>query len=491
MKLLRWVFRGVAAASALLLLARGVIGPFWRMHSPLTAEGALAICVIGALFSAERGGPAGDAPERGVSKFRWAPVALVLLAAVIGFLPILSMPLITDDYIHIRQIEGGEAPTAIGCLTHSCGGPQFFRPLGFATYRAEWELWNTAAMPRHAFDLILHAISSALFLLLAQRLGVPPPFNWLAGLLFAWNGIRAEAVAWPADRFDTLVLLFSFAAALGVLRGGRLGVIGSAVATAAACLSKESAFVLPVILSLLPAGRVMIASNFAVAAAIFVWRWAVLKGIGGYVGPDGSPAVLQFHAAALAKTFLARIWGVLWFPVNWSRPLEWWMMLGLAAGAVASCLLLRARPERRRLGLCLAGVVIACVPTHAMLLIGPSLERSRYLDFATPAFTFFLVFACIALPRRMGIAALSLMVAFQLAALEHNLRIWSGVSKARYELCRGLADRARNTEGKIAIGDVPLTVDGVYWRNGIEDCLWLEFGIPMGKVQVNETATER
>lgn len=422
----------------------------------------------------------------------------MLFAALIGFLPILSMPLITDDYIHLRQISSGEAPQPLDCLTHACGGPQSFRPLGFATYWAEWELWDTAAIPRHAFDLILHAISSVLFLLLVHRFGVPPPFNWLAGLLFAWNGIRPEAVAWSAARFDTLVLLFAFAAALAVLRGRWLGLIGSVLATAAACLSKESAYVLPVLLALLLgraavtcAGGLLIGSNFAVAAAIFAWRWRALKGIGGYVAQDGAtPTVLQFHAVTLLKTFLARIWGVLAFPVNWARPLEWWMVAGLAAGVAAFLLLLGSRPDRKRVLLCLAGVVVACVPPHHMLLIDSTIERSRYLDLAAPAFTLLLVFACVALPRRAGISALGLMVVFQLAALEHNLRIWHSVSKARYELCRSLAQRARNASGPIVINDVPLAVDGVYWRNGIEDCLWLDFEIPIGKVLVNEQGSE-
>ena len=237
MKFLRWAFVGIAAVSAVLLLARGIIGPFWMMHSPLTAECALAISVLCVLLTGDR--RVREVPA--IAQAHWSHVVLVLLAAAIGFLPVLSMPLITDDYIHLRQISSGEAPTALGCLTHSCGGPQFFRPLGFATYWAEWELWGTAAMPRHALDLILHAMSSVLFLLLVRRLGVRPPFDWLAGLLFAWSGIHVEAVAWPAARFDTLVLLFSLAAALCVLRGGRIGLLVSVLATAAACLSKESA----------------------------------------------------------------------------------------------------------------------------------------------------------------------------------------------------------------------------------------------------------
>ena len=479
----------MAAVSAALIMLRAMAGPLSWMHNPLAAECALAISVILALLLAKPAPLAQDAPQ----PTAWLPLTVVFIAATIAYLPVLSMPLITDDYTHLRQISSGEAPGPLGCLTHACGGPHVFRPLTFATYWAEWDLWRNAPLPRHAFDLILHAGASVFFLLLVQRLGIPPPFDWLAALLFAWNGIRPEAVAWPGARFDTLALLFSLTAALAVLSRGRLWWIASLLATAAACLSKESAYVLPVLLALLLGkralrrpGSILITANLAVAGAIFGWRWWVLKGIGGYVADDGStPAVLQFHAVALAKTFLARIWGILAFPVNWSRSPEWWLIAALAAGVIAPLLLLGSGPDRKRVCLCLAGVAIACAPPYNMLLIDSSLERSRYLDLATPAFTLLLVFACMGLPRRAGIVALGLLVVFQIAALEHNLRIWRSVSTARYDLCRSLAGQARTASGLIAIHDVPLVVDGVYWRNGLEECLSMEFGIPMGTVQVN------
>lgn len=218
------MFRCVAALSAIILLVRGIAGPFWMMHNPLAAEMTFAVSILCSLLTqARRQEPAVLTPR----ETRWPPTVLVPLAALFAFLPILPMPLITDDYRHMRHISTGEAPTPFGCLTHPCGGPNFFRPLGFSTFWGEWKLWKTAAMPCHAFDLTLHAVSSGLFLMLVRRLGVAPPFDWLAGLLFAWNGIRPEAVAWPGARFDTLVLLFSLAAALSVLRGGRLGLFGS------------------------------------------------------------------------------------------------------------------------------------------------------------------------------------------------------------------------------------------------------------------------
>jgi hypothetical protein len=483
-----WIRRllfATAAVSGVLLLLRGVVGPFGPVNNPLNLESALALSVLLMLLTSR--GTAEQAVQRN-RRWSWAIVGIV---AVVAYIPILSMPLVTDDYIHLHQISTGTAPTVLECLTRSCGGPQFFRPAGFATYWAEWKLSRTAAMPRHAFDLLLHAACSLLFLALLRRLATPPPFDWLGGLLFAMNGLGPESVAWPAARFDTLAVLFSLVAAIAVLRATRLAAATSLAATATACLSKESAYVLPVLLALLlgrslwtRAGRLLAAGNFAVAGAIFAWRWWALKGIGGYVEQSGAPTVMQWDALKLMKTFLWRIWGVLWFPVNWSPPLEVWLMLGLAVGIAGSLTLFRARPDRTRLRLCALGVAVACIPVHHMLLIGPSLERSRYLTYATPAFVLLLVTACRGLPRWSGTAALSLIVAFQGAAQTHNLIIWRSVATARYDLCRSMAERARTTPGVLTIHDVPLVVSGVYWRNGLEECMALEFGIPLGKVLV-------
>ena len=487
----KWVLCGAAFTSAAVLSLRGVFGPFEflvRIHNPLNPECVLALSILLLLLISQGLAITSGFAPRGL---KW-PAIMVGLAAAAAYTPALSLPLVTDDYIHIRQISSGEAPTPLGCLTHACGGPLSFRPVGFATYWAEWDLWKTAALPRHAFDLVLQVVTSLLFLVLVRRLGVPPPIDWLAGLLFALNGIRAETVAWPSARFDTLALLFSLLAGLVVLRGAGWGVLVSMAATAGACLSKESAYVLPVLLALLlgrrirtRAGWILVGANFAVAVAVFVWRWLVLKGIGGYQGETGAPKVLQFDAIKLAKTFLWRVWGVLWFPINWSRPLEVWMMLGLAAGIVGSLMLINACPDRARLWACALGVLVACIPAHHLLLIGPSLEQSRYLTYATPAFVLLIAAACRGLRLETGVAALSLLIAFHAAALQHNLRIWQSIASARYELCQTVAGLARNAPGAVAIDGLPETVDGVYWRNGLEDCLAMDFGIPMGKVLVN------
>ncbi len=485
----------VAFFSGALILLRGGCGPYYfvaPVHNPVGLECTFALSVL--LLLATSGG---FSETLGVPRIpaAWATI-LVTLAAGIAYVPVLTMPLVTDDYIHIQQVSREGAPTPLQSLTHSCGGCQFFRPLGISTYWAEWQLWGKAAMPRHLFDLVLHMLSTALFLLLLRRLGVPPPFDWLGALLFALSGVLVESVVWPAARFDALALCFSLLAGIAALRRSRDGLLISLGATAAACLSKESAYVLPLLLALLigqrirtRAGQTLVLSNLAVAGGIFAWRWVMLRGIAGYLGPTGSPMVLQLNAITLAKTFLARVWGVLWFPINWSRPLEVWMLLGLAGGIAGSLLLGKARPNRVQLWLCIAGVAVACIPTHHMLLIGPSLEQSRYLTYATPAFITLLVTACTGLPRRIGGSALVMITAFNLTALEHNQRIWKSIASARYQLSRTVAAAARDTAGVIAVDGLPSTLDGIYWRNGLEDSLDLDFGIPMGKVRVNEPYT--
>ena len=213
-----------------------------------------------------------------------------------------------------------------------------------------------------------------------------------------------------------------------------------------------------------------------------------MAGAGGHrrlSRPGYAPAILHFDLLGAVKTFLLRIWGILWFPVNWSRPLEWWLMAGMACGVAGSLLLLRARPARGVLALCLAGIALTCIPTHNMLLIGPSLERARYLTLAVPLIVLALGFCFAALPRRVGLAGLALMVAFHAAAMRHNLMAWRSVSTARYTVCRNLAERARASASPISLTGMPLMIDGVYWRNGLEDCLDVDFGIPPGTVLVN------
>src|SRR5262249_52547759 len=161
---------------------------------------------------------------------------------------------------------------------------------------------------------------------------------------------------WSAARFDALALLFSLIATLAVLRRSHAGTAVACLAIAAACLSKESAFVSPVLLLPLLLGEPEdrrrpaigpVVAIFASATAVLIVRFWLMGGIGGYVDAAGTPKFLDVNLLTLAKTFLARIWGILWFPLNWSTPFEWWMIAGFAAGISAFILITLSHPKRK------------------------------------------------------------------------------------------------------------------------------------------------
>ena len=482
----RYLLAAVAAVAMLLILARALVGPFGPIHNPIGLECAAAVSALLAVWLASSTSPL----PTGAGSPNWL-MAVVLLEVGIAYGSILTMPLVTDDYIQLHQISGS---SPLGLFAQVGAGSQFYRPITHLTYWAEWKAWGTAALPRHAFDLVLHAASSLLFFLLVRCLAIPRPFDILAALAFTWHGIRPEVVAWTAARADALALFFSLAAALAISRRTSFGFGLAVLAIAAACLSKESAFALPFLLAPFVwldgtdnrrTAWSRIGFLFAIAGAVFLLRWWMLQGIGGYSDDAGAPRALDISALGLAKTFGSRIWGVLWYPVNWSMPLEWWMKAAFSLGTAGWLLMLKAQPDRRRLALAIACVAAACIPVHHLLLIDSTLEKSRYLTLASVPFVLVLVYIWLGMPRKWGIAAAALIVTFEVAAVDHNLKIWKMVAISRLDACREIAEIARKTEAPLAVTNMPMTVNGVYWRNGFEECLLLNFGIPLGRVRVN------
>jgi hypothetical protein len=178
-----------------------------------------------------------------------------------------------------------------------------------------WNLWlfkafGASPTALHLANVLLYALVTAEVWALAKTF-VDPPRAWIAAAAFAVYPRHGESVDWLSGNTD----LVAAATVLGVLLLVRarapfaLRTAGVAALTAAATLSKEIAFVLPVLaLLVLPRDRgrrelVLPAAILLVEAGAFVARYAVIGGIGGYNQYPWTPklAIGSFASYALAS----------------------------------------------------------------------------------------------------------------------------------------------------------------------------------------------
>src|SRR3954469_17738270 len=78
------------------------------------------------------------------------------------------------------------------------GVTQQYYPLLHSAFWLEHLFWGDATLGYHLVNVLWHATSAALFVLLLRRLHVPGAF--LAGALFALHPVAVESVAWISEQ---------------------------------------------------------------------------------------------------------------------------------------------------------------------------------------------------------------------------------------------------------------------------------------------------
>ena len=221
----------------------------------------------------------------------------VFAISLIALRRALGIYFLSDDFILVKFGSEWTAAAFRYSMTHG-GGDGFFRPLGVCHLCAGCPLGGINPVWWHASSLAIHRANAVLVLFMARRLGASALAAGFAGVLFAVHGIHPEAVVWIAGRFDLLATFFLLAGLLLFTMTGERNRIALHVITvhlaalvcfAAAALSKEAAFVFP----LLVAGYALAkrqplrwtAPYFALAAILFAYRWSLFGGIGGYLNP--------------------------------------------------------------------------------------------------------------------------------------------------------------------------------------------------------------
>jgi 4-amino-4-deoxy-L-arabinose transferase-like glycosyltransferase len=489
------------AVAAALLALRIVAGPFhWppiSVNSPVNAGAAVAVAfVLLALMAAKNPAIA--------SALHWSPwvdIAIAVAAIAAAFWPNLRTPFVFDDYSHIAQSSHATWRLLTDAFRPVPGGHGlFFRPVGFISYWLDYQWAGGHATRWHLWNMAAHAANTCLVYLLVKRLGMRRAAAWIAALLFALHGSRAETVAWTDARFDLLATFLVLCALLAALeychsRRRRL-FVPLAVCAALAVYTKESAFCLPLLpIALLPclpraqwrralAAALLLAS---VCAILFAYRWWALGGIGGYADRTGVSAVWQSRPLHTSEALLFRQWAFLFFPVNWSVPQEWWLC---AAAAVFLAMLpiyaARGGACRTRLLAGLAFLLAADIPVQHLLMFQPDFAGARvlYLPLAGLAISWAALLDRPA-PEKLTWAMAAALIAFNVAALEHNLRPWRSTPAAAAAVCRALGQEMTSDPRPVFVSGLPDRLDGVYFlSNGFQECVEMNSGQPAARVHV-------
>ena len=490
------------AAAATLLAIRLLAGPFHSalvsVNSPVNAASVVAVAfVLLILIRAQRAAAATQPAGR-----LWLDLTVLAGAVAVAFSPNLRSPFVYDDYGHILQMSYTTWSALAGLFKPVPDGhPLFFRPIGFAFYWLDFHWAGSHAVRWHVWNLVAHAANSCLMYLLLRRCGFTRVAACPAALLFAVHGSRAETVAWVDARFDLQAAFLALCALLSAMEyartGRRLWFLPLTVCTALAVYTKESAFCLPFLpLALLPLvprsewrrAAAACLTLFWICAILFAYRWWAIGGIGGY------NAVWPLRPLHTLEAVLFRQWAFLLFPVNWSTPVEWWLVAA-AVAFIAMLLTYAIRSCASRAGLWagLAFIFAAVIPVQQLLMFQPDFAGARvlYLPVAGLAILWAAILERTA-RSKLALAMAAVLIAFNLAALEHNLRPWRTTPETAAAVCRALGQELAKDARPVFVSGLPNRLDGAYFlSNGFAECVQMNSGQPAARVHLAAVAGRR
>ena len=145
---------------------------------------------------------------------RWT-AALILGVTLAIYWPALQGGIVWDDDAHVTRAGLQSVDGLIRIWTDLHATQQYY-PLLHSAFWVEHGIWGDSTLGYHLLNVVLHATSAWLFVVLLRRLAVPGAA--LAGVLFAVHPVCVESVAWISEQKNTLSLLFYLLAALSYLR---------------------------------------------------------------------------------------------------------------------------------------------------------------------------------------------------------------------------------------------------------------------------------
>jgi hypothetical protein len=209
---------------------------------------------------------------------RW-PFFIPLLA--LSYAPFIAGGLLTDDFVHFQKLS---SQTSVADIIGQPDAFKFYRPVTQASLALELAVHGDRPPLFRAVNIALHAMVLSLALVVARLILGSSLAAAFATLAFALTPKAPPiAVLWISGRAELLMALFSFVAIAAWIvwsrNGGTrwLAVAGGAYVLAA--FSKETAFLLPLLLVLTP-GQLRPRTTWLIGLSVlvvlglaaFLWR---------------------------------------------------------------------------------------------------------------------------------------------------------------------------------------------------------------------------
>jgi len=428
---------------------------------------------------------------------------LVAAATACAFIASFRAPFLFDDYRHLLFAANETWLSLLKrvVLHHPTGGDLFFRPLGDFVFLWIYQ-WGHFDFHRwHVAALALHVVNTLLVMLLAKRICGGWLGGMMAGLFFGWQAAHVEAVTWVSALYDLLAALFILLALLEVMSGRRTvwRYVGLLMCGLLACVSKESAYCLPmlaaVLVGFMPADerrlawkKVMLLGSACLS--VFLFRYWYLGGLGGYQANSGGALAAHFRVLSTVQAIGLRLWALLFVPLNWSVAPGLVLKIAFICMAVALVGFARAgRLGARRAGLIGLFVIVAALPVVTLLLIGYDLSGARVLYLPSVGAAILWAEIAESVPdRRLAVLLCALFLPFQLAALEHNQAVWVPVAEESRQACAEAGAVLRNdSKATLFALDLPRTKNGVYFlQNAFPYCVAVNGRVDDRRISVGD-----
>jgi hypothetical protein len=481
----RMAYATTAILSAILALraVHGVIvTPWFRVASPIPLEAVIVLALFVSYVSC-RSCETGSVPDLRIdTRYSYVLLGFGMLLVAVVFVPNLTTPFLSDDYILIRtDLPTFSQFTAWFRIYHSGDGA--FRPLGSLYFGVMHRLAGFDAFGWHCAGLGLHLLNSLLIWCIVRELWRDSGMAVLSAILFGIHGTRAETVSWVAASFDLLATFCVLSSLFVFFRGSRrwLTWLVALLLLVAGVLFKESAYAYPLLLLALAVAAdrlrrsvlVFAGLAFIICGALIVHRWMLFNGPGGYIDSQtGRSLILSLHFLSTAKALLSRIWVILVFPINWDAGMNSVMAAAIWLGCIG---LLSAFIVARRLKLVttaglLGSVIFAVLPAVHVSLIGDDALGGRILYLPSLGLIVFISMALTVASRPDGrimkVARSTVVILYFGISIMHNLQTWRSNARRADVWCTEAAQNLYN------LPQPPSKLNGVYFfQNGFAQCM--------------------